>query len=118
MESLNEIIIKEGGKRRVENERLLKLMSCAKFHQFLTLTCVRSCYHISCVGSDRAWISHKHNLILTNTKGDTIHHREDLCNSKGSHTVNSRSELIYIDKNYDINKSTKDFEQSKTFIKY
>lgn len=72
----------------------------------LTLTTVDGFYHISCVTSDKIWVSDGHNLILTNIKGFPLHRVEDLCNdlSHGLHTVNSGGDLIYIDKGFNINK--------------
>lgn len=84
MESFNEIQIKEGGKRRVENDRLLKLIYGAKFHHFLARTCVRSNSYI----------------YISKTQSYLNRHKS---NSKGSQTVTcySESEFIYMDENYD-----------------
>eukprot|EP00105_Crassostrea_gigas_P034189 XP_019918337.1 PREDICTED: uncharacterized protein LOC105317290 [Crassostrea gigas] len=117
MESLSAIQIKERGTRRVENQCLLKLMSSAEFHQSLTVTGVDCSYHISCVTSDRVWVSDRNNLILTNTKGVCLHCVEgDLFSDSGLHTLTNESELIYIDCNDDINKLAKDINTTKTFI--
>nr|XP_034309429.1 uncharacterized protein LOC117683724 [Crassostrea gigas] len=119
MESLSAIQITERGNRRVGNQCLLKLMSVPEFHQSLTLTGVDGCYHISCVTSDRVWVSdHWDNLMLTDTTGVPLHRVEDLCSGyeRGLHTVNSESELIYIDRNYNINKLSKDMKTTTTFI--
>ncbi|XP_019930323.3 uncharacterized protein [Magallana gigas] len=119
MESLSAIQITERGNRRVGNQCLLKLTAGAEFHQSFTVTGAGSCYHISCVTSDRVWVGNdRNNIILTNTTGDTLHHVEDLCHGGfGLHTVNSESELIYIDRNYNINKLSKDMKTTTTFIK-
>lgn len=75
MESLCGIKITERGNRRVGNVRQLKLM----LHKSLTLRGVYGCYHISSMTADRVWVSdEKNNLILANTKGDTLHHLKDL----------------------------------------
>ncbi|XP_065929645.1 uncharacterized protein [Magallana gigas] len=118
MESLSAIQITERGNRRVGNQCLLKLTSRAEFHQSLTLTGVDRCYHISCVTSDRVWVSDKNNLILTDTTGVPLHRVEDSWSDLhgGFHTVNSESELIYIDRNYNINKLSKDMKTTTTFI--
>ncbi|XP_065929641.1 uncharacterized protein [Magallana gigas] len=119
MESLSAIQITERGNRRVGNQCLLKLTSAPEFHQSLTLTGVDRCLHISCVTSDRVWVSdHRKNLILTDTKGVPLHRVEDSCRGlyRGLHTVNSESELIYIDRNYNINKLSKDMKTTTTFI--
>nr|XP_019918337.2 uncharacterized protein LOC105317290 [Crassostrea gigas] len=118
MESLSAIQIKERGTRRVGNQCLLKLMSSAEFHQSLTVTGVDCSYHISCVTSDRVWVSDwRNNLMLTDTTGVPLHRVEDSCNGdSGLHTVTNESELIYIDWNDDINKLAKDINTTKTFI--
>uniref|UniRef100_K1Q7T1 A-kinase anchor protein 9 n=1 Tax=Magallana gigas TaxID=29159 RepID=K1Q7T1_MAGGI len=121
MESLSAIQITERGNRRVGNQSLLKLTSGTELHQSLTLTGVDRCHHISCVTSDRVWVSDgRNNLILTDTTGVPLHHVEDLyrdLDRGGLHTVNSESELIYIDRNNDINKLSKDMKTTTTFIK-
>uniref|UniRef100_K1QAL4 Tripartite motif-containing protein 3 n=1 Tax=Magallana gigas TaxID=29159 RepID=K1QAL4_MAGGI len=118
MESLSAIQITERGNRRVGNECLLKLTSGAEFHQPLVVPCVRNCYHISCVTSDRVWVSDYNNLILTNTAGVPIHRVEDSCRAfyRGIHTVNGESELIYIDLNNNISKLSNDMKTTTTFI--
>ncbi|XP_065930765.1 uncharacterized protein [Magallana gigas] len=123
MESLSAIQITERGNRRIGNQCLLKLTSGAEFHQSLTVTDVDHCDHISCVTSDRVWVSdHRNNLMLTDTTGVPLHRVEDSCHGldgrwgNGLHTVNSESELIYIDRNYNINKLSKDMKTTTTFI--
>ncbi|XP_065939276.1 uncharacterized protein [Magallana gigas] len=117
MESLSAIQITERGNRRVGNQCLLKLTSGAEFHQSLTVTGVGRCYHISCVTSDRVWVSDHYIIMLTNTTGVSLHRVKDLCSDLyGLHTVNSESELIYIDRKYNINKLSKDMKTTTTFI--
>ncbi|XP_065937592.1 uncharacterized protein [Magallana gigas] len=117
MESLSAIQITERGNRRVGNQCLLKLTSGAELHQSLTVTGVDRCNHISCVTSDRVWVSGINNLMLTDTTGVPLHRVEDSCSHIfGLHTVNSESELIYIDEDYNINKLSKDMKTTTTFI--
>nr|XP_034310410.1 uncharacterized protein LOC105324563 isoform X1 [Crassostrea gigas]XP_034310411.1 uncharacterized protein LOC105324563 isoform X1 [Crassostrea gigas]XP_034310412.1 uncharacterized protein LOC105324563 isoform X1 [Crassostrea gigas]XP_034310413.1 uncharacterized protein LOC105324563 isoform X1 [Crassostrea gigas]XP_034310414.1 uncharacterized protein LOC105324563 isoform X1 [Crassostrea gigas]XP_034310415.1 uncharacterized protein LOC105324563 isoform X1 [Crassostrea gigas]XP_034310416.1 un len=120
MELLSAIQITERGNRRIGNQCLLKLTSVPEFHQSLTVTGVSRCLHISCVTSDRVWVSDdRNNLILTDTTGVTLHCVEDLCSDlygTGLHTVNSESELIYIDRNYNIKKLSKDMKTTTIFI--
>ncbi|XP_065932364.1 uncharacterized protein [Magallana gigas] len=118
MESLSAIQITERGNRRVGNQCLLKLTSGAELHQSLTLTGVCGCYHISCVTSDRVWVCDTYNIMLTDTTGVPLHRVEDSCRGvfRGLHTVNSESELIYIDRDYNINKLSKDMKTNTTFI--
>ncbi|XP_052681748.1 uncharacterized protein LOC128162550 [Crassostrea angulata] len=117
MESLS-IQITERGNRRVGNQCLLKLTSVPEFHQSLTVTGVGRCFHISCVTSDRVWVSNWNNLILTDTTGVPLHRVKDscICYDRGFHTVNTESELIYIDRNYNINKLSKDMKTTTTFM--
>nr|XP_034308421.1 uncharacterized protein LOC105332837 [Crassostrea gigas]XP_034308422.1 uncharacterized protein LOC105332837 [Crassostrea gigas]XP_034308423.1 uncharacterized protein LOC105332837 [Crassostrea gigas]XP_034308424.1 uncharacterized protein LOC105332837 [Crassostrea gigas]XP_034308425.1 uncharacterized protein LOC105332837 [Crassostrea gigas]XP_034308426.1 uncharacterized protein LOC105332837 [Crassostrea gigas]XP_034308427.1 uncharacterized protein LOC105332837 [Crassostrea gigas]XP_03430842 len=118
MESLSAIQITERGNRRVGNQCLLKLTSAPELHQSLTVTGVDRCYHISCVTSDRVWVSGRYNLILTDTTGVSLHRVKDLGSVlyTGIHTVNSESELIYIDRKRNINKLSKDMKTTTTFI--
>lgn len=119
MYSLSEIQITKDGNRRIENDRLLKLMSSLDLLYSLTLTTVDGCYHISCVTSDKIQISDGHNLILTNIKGFPLHCVEDLCSdlSHRLHTVNSEGELIYKDKGFNINKLSTNMKTTTTLIK-
>nr|XP_034319601.1 uncharacterized protein LOC117687359 [Crassostrea gigas] len=119
--SLTAIQITERGNRRVGNQCLLKLTSGAEFHQSLTVTGVGCCYHISRVTSKRVWVSDdENNLILTDITGVPLHCVEGSCSGdisgNGLHTVNSENELIYIDRNYNINKLSKDMKTTTTFI--
>nr|XP_034309984.1 uncharacterized protein LOC105346123 [Crassostrea gigas] len=119
MESLSAIQITERGNRRVGNQWLLKLTSGPELHQSLTVTDVDRYYHISCVTSDQVWVSDdRNNLILTDTTGVPLHRVEDLVSGLygALHTVNSESELIYINRNYNINKLSKDMKTITTFI--
>uniref|UniRef100_K1QAS3 Tripartite motif-containing protein 3 n=1 Tax=Magallana gigas TaxID=29159 RepID=K1QAS3_MAGGI len=116
MESLSGIPTPGTEKPQQGNQCLLKLTSGAEFHQSLTVTGVDGCDHISCVTSDRVWVSNGHNLILTDTTGVPLHRVEDSCSGYGLHTVNSESELIYIDMDDDINKLSKDMKTTTTFI--
>lgn len=87
--------------------------------QSFTVTNVRQINHLffSCITSDRVWVSDdRNNIILTNKKGDILHRMEDVINGHGVHTVNSESELIYIDRNHNINKLSVDLETSITVI--
>lgn len=101
--SVSEIQITDRGKRRIGNERLLKLVSNPELQRCVEVKGVRGCSNISCMTSELVWISDSfNNLILTNTAGDTLHYRDDLCSEYGSHTVNKEKEFIYIDRNYNI----------------
>uniref|UniRef100_K1P6X0 Tripartite motif-containing protein 3 n=1 Tax=Magallana gigas TaxID=29159 RepID=K1P6X0_MAGGI len=117
MESLSEIPTTGTEKPQQGNQCLLKLMSPPELLPSLTVTGVRRCLHISCVTSDRVWVSdHENNLMLTDTTGVPLHRVEDSCRGDGLHTVNSESELIYINRNYNINKLSEDMKTTTTFI--
>lgn len=80
IESLSKIHESEKEKPKEGRECLLKLASPLKLLRSLTVEGVGGCGHISCVTSDRVWVSDdKNNIVLTNIKGDPLHHREDLC---------------------------------------
>nr|XP_034319907.1 uncharacterized protein LOC117687458 [Crassostrea gigas] len=118
MESLSEIPTTGTEKPQQGNQCLLKLMSPPELLHSLTVTGVDGCcYHISCVTSDRVWVSDRYNLLLTDTTGVPLHRVEHSCRGeRGLHTVNSESELIYIDEDYNINKLSKDMKTTTTFI--
>eukprot|EP00105_Crassostrea_gigas_P044861 XP_019929009.1 PREDICTED: uncharacterized protein LOC109620626 [Crassostrea gigas] len=122
MESLSGIPTPGTEKPQQGNQCLLKLMSPPELLHSPTVTGVDGCDHISCVTSERVWVSdYRNNLILTDTTGVPLHHVEDSCSDSydgyGLHTVNSETELIYIDRNYNINKLSKDMKTTTTFIK-
>uniref|UniRef100_K1RC17 Tripartite motif-containing protein 3 n=1 Tax=Magallana gigas TaxID=29159 RepID=K1RC17_MAGGI len=117
MESLSGIPTQGTEKPQQGNLCLMKLTSGPEFHQSLTVTGVYGCVHISCVTSDRVWVSDDaNNLMLTDTTGVPLHRVKNSCSGRGLHTVNSDSELIYIDRNYNINKLSKDMKTTTTFI--
>lgn len=74
--------------------------------------------HISCVALDNFWVNEGNKFILMNKKGDSIHQLNDLntYSHDGIHTVNSDSELLFIDKSDKINKVSKDMKTITTFI--
>ncbi|XP_052694642.1 uncharacterized protein LOC128172945 [Crassostrea angulata] len=114
IKSLTEIPTTWTEETQEENERLWKLSSPI----FFQLKGVRRFYHISCVTSDRVWVSDdRNNLMLTDTTGVPLHRLEDSCSDPftGFHTVNSESELIYIDEDNNINKLSKDMKTTTTF---
>lgn len=93
-------------------------MSSLALCKSLTLTGVNSCYHISYVKSDQAWVSDDNNLILTNATGDSLKQLNDVCKDlfRGVHTVNSDGDLIYINKDYEISKLSYDMKSYTTLI--
>lgn len=117
MDSLNEWPIVDVEKPQEGNESLLKLIYPPKLLQTLTLKYIGRCFHISNVSSDLVWVSDQNNIILTNKKGVNLHHLSDTYSRLilTSHTVNSENELIYIDKNFKINKLSRDMKPSTLF---
>eukprot|EP00105_Crassostrea_gigas_P043478 XP_019927626.1 PREDICTED: uncharacterized protein LOC105339862 isoform X2 [Crassostrea gigas] len=117
--SMAKLLNKEGLVQSLCEINITQLMSAPEIQKSITVRGVHDYKHISCVTSDRAWVSdHKNNLILTNTTGVTLHYVMDLCSSSyGSHTVNSENELIYINRKFNINKLLKDMKTTTTIIK-
>ncbi|XP_062591607.1 uncharacterized protein LOC134253114 [Saccostrea cucullata] len=111
---LGKIHIIETGKRQLRFE-----MTTPMLRKSITVKGVSNVDHISCVPSDRVWISDWYNnLILTNTEGDKLHHLTNVLGSyTGIHTVNRVGELIYTDKEFNINASTKYIRTMVTLIK-
>ncbi|XP_061185845.1 uncharacterized protein LOC133193949 [Saccostrea echinata] len=90
-------------------------MSRLVLQKSVTVEGVKYSCHISCVTSDRVWISDGYNnLILTNTEGEELDHLTDVVSGDGVHTVNKDGDLIYIDKNYNIIKLS--INKSKSII--
>eukprot|EP00105_Crassostrea_gigas_P009812 XP_011424898.1 PREDICTED: uncharacterized protein LOC105326507 [Crassostrea gigas] len=118
MESLIEIQTTKTKESQKENECQLQRMSADDFYQSLTIAGVSQCSHISCVTSDRLWISGVSDLILKNLSNVLLHRVNDPCSgyNQGIHTLNSESELIYINKDYYIKKLSKNMETTTTFI--
>ncbi|XP_062591226.1 uncharacterized protein LOC134252738 [Saccostrea cucullata] len=113
VEFLSEIQIIERGQRQVRKEDLLELMSSPVLQRKIELKTKGTVIHISCLNSDRFWISNMLNnyntdMILTNTEGEALHRlickiSTDRWNSMdGAHTVNNKGELIHIDNSKNI----------------
>lgn len=117
MDSTNQKQIKQTKNSQDENGCPLNL-ACPPLHS-LKVTGTHHCLHISCVTSDRVWVSDGENLALTNTKGDTLHIVNDLFNdfNIGPHTVNNKGDLVYIATDADINILSKDMKTKKVFVK-
>ncbi|XP_022288140.2 uncharacterized protein LOC111100486 isoform X2 [Crassostrea virginica] len=112
-------LVPSGIPRRAGVEDLLTLLSSPVVRKSLSVTGVKQCFHIFCVTPDRFWVSDLYNLILTDTAtGKQLHRVEHSSHSwTGKHTVNSKGELIYIDKKYNIIKLCNDMETTTTLIK-
>lgn len=73
LKSLSEIEISWNKNRHVRNERHMKLISPPELHHSIEVAGIDSFDKISFVTPDRVWVSDRHNLILTNKSGDTLH---------------------------------------------
>lgn len=114
IKTLSEIrIIAPGKQRRELGELPLALRSLPVLQKSLSVKGVKSCNHISCVTSDRFWVDDggSNLFLIDTTTGDKLHHVQIEKEIKGkglmregTHTVNHKCELIYIDKFYNINK--------------
>ena len=107
--------------RRVGNEILVRPLFSPVLQICLSVTGIDACRHISCVTPDQVWVSDDNKLVLTDTTtGDNLYTVKDSWHSDsggGVHTVNNDFELIYINKNKEINKLSKDMKKTITFIR-
>lgn len=112
IDRLAEIQFKEGGKRCLQNDRLLNLT--------FKITDADVCNHISCVSSDKAWVSDfKNNLFLINSIGKSMHQLKDFERKYfllGFHTVGCERDLFFIDKDFNIIKWSNDINATTIFI--
>ena len=126
IEILSNIQITKRGMHHAHNEPLLTMMQPPVLEKFpFEVGGINVCKHISCESTDRVWVSDAHNIILRDipTKESVHCVFDSLQNSRpdlpglGLHTVNCQSELIYIDKEFNINKLSKDMKIKTIFIK-
>ncbi|XP_062581826.1 uncharacterized protein LOC134243588 [Saccostrea cucullata] len=103
--------------RKAKVESLVKMMRTPVLKKTFTMD-VRDGYHISCLSSEKFWISDfwKNKAILTNTEGEKLHLQKGILGGYGSHTVNSAGELIYIDESYNIIKLSEDNRSKSNLI--
>ncbi|XP_062612075.1 uncharacterized protein LOC134273871 [Saccostrea cucullata] len=117
---LSEIQTKESGKRQARNECMLKLMPVPKLLKWIE-TEVSEVTHISCLSSDRVWISDvmEIKMFLTNIAGEKLRHITDMVYTFGTvgyHAVTSTCDLIYVDADGNIIKLSKNYRKN-TLIK-
>ncbi|XP_062579273.1 uncharacterized protein LOC134241223, partial [Saccostrea cucullata] len=93
------------------------MMSSVVFHKSVTVPGVTYGGHISRLTSDEVWVNDVNNLVLTNTAGTNLHQLTDIDSGCGVHTVNSDGDLIYINRNGNINKLSKVDKVKSTLIK-
>ena len=98
------ILIKNIGKRQAGDQHLLRLMPTPNLQKSLYLNELYSPDLVIFVTSDEIWLNDGNNLVLKNINtGKDVHCIENLCNSIVMHTVNGKGELIYVDKDYNVN---------------
>ena len=118
VELLSDIQITRRGKRilPVRNELLPTMTPSPALQKYFSVTGVDGCYHISCVTPDRVWVNDGNHLILTDTsKGCKLYAMEGSFDSDiGKHTVNRKGELIYINKEENVNVLSNDMETTTT----
>ncbi|XP_061182384.1 uncharacterized protein LOC133190713 [Saccostrea echinata] len=91
-------------------------MYTAVLQRSVTLTGVSRGRHISCVTSNLVWASDRDNLILTDTAGKTRCRLTDIYSGDGVHSVMGDGQLIYIDRDYNINVLSRDNKTKTTLI--
>ncbi|XP_062605152.1 uncharacterized protein LOC134266962 [Saccostrea cucullata] len=115
---LKEIQFIERGQRYVRKDSLLKLISTPVLHRTVMVTGVKGVFHVCFVTPDQVWITDYDNFLLINTKGDILHQPTDKSTYYGgSNTVTITGDLLYIDKDYNINKLSKDNRNKSILIK-
>ncbi|XP_062597448.1 uncharacterized protein LOC134258874 [Saccostrea cucullata] len=117
LDSLVEIKIIKAEKRQVRKEKMLKLMQKGTLKKYVAVSHLLQGLHIFLVKPDKIWVSDGRSLILTNSKGNKLHRLFDVSEYCGAHTVNSAGELIYADKDLNINKLSADNTTKSTLIK-
>ena len=116
---LSEIKITQSEKnRQAGNELLPTLMSSPVLQKSTAWKSTGYCYHISCVTPDRVWVSVFDNIYLMDTATRKAVYRLEgsLEFESGKHTVNCDSELIYIEKQDNINKLSADMNRNTLLI--
>lgn len=111
----------EKRKRLLENEHWIRVMPtvlCKTSFQIKPLQLQRMIPQRQCqgLGLDQIWFSERDNLFSTNTKGETINEISyDLSYSlyfRSTYTITREQELIYLNKNGNIVKISRDMEST------
>lgn len=115
---LSEIQIKEKGKRQLEKERLITLMSSPVLKKTFKVIGISNCVHMSLEAPDGVWASnHVGRINRTSiTTGKTVYYIADSIGKFGTHTVNSKGELIYVDERNVIRKLSYNKKRKTIFI--
>ena len=113
---LCEIRIQKKGHRQAAKDRLLKMMPTPVFQKSFKLGYFFG-GDFSFVSTKLIWVHDGHKLILKDTTtGENIHRVDDSCTSEGTNTLNREGELIYVDKDYNINILKKNRQTKTAFI--
>ena len=112
---LCEIQIRKKGKRQAANYRLITMIPTPVFKKSIQTD--RFSGDFTFVSTDLIWLRDRHNLILWDTTtGENIHCVEGSCDSGVTHTLNREGELIYVDKDNDINILQKNMQTKTHFV--
>lgn len=107
----------QGIKKPQKENACLNVIFPPKFLHSFVVYDVDTCKHISFVEPNNVWVSDvSNNLIYTNTKCRSKHHVNLIGRGHGIHTVNSESELIYIDSENNIKKLSNNLKTTTTFV--
>ncbi|XP_062571628.1 uncharacterized protein LOC134233656 [Saccostrea cucullata] len=118
---LGRIQTTETRKRQARSEQLFKVISPPMVQKTFkvkpTWLLDKVSLHISCVTPGIAWVSSWNNLNLTDTAGNNVLFLKDKCNNNGVHTVTKEGSLVYIDREYNINKLSLSNETKSTLMR-
>lgn len=111
--------------RSIGNECLFDLMQTPELqNSFFVGDPGFQCHHISVLTSDRFWVNNDTMLFLTSSEGDILFDVEDFHGglqssafTGGVHTVNSKQELFYLNRRFNIKKLSNDMKTKTTFVK-
>lgn len=101
-----------------ENNYRLNLESLPVFDRCLQVHDVVHCYHISCQAPDSLSLSYRGNLVVRMSTEQIPLSFNELYPGYGIHTFNIESELIYIDRIYNINKISNDMKSITPFVPF
>lgn len=98
-----------------------KLMCLPKFMCAFEMTKNNKGFHINYVTTEVLWVSDRNTVYSYDLDGDNLEYAHYLfegntLTGSGSHTVNKKAELIYIDTNYNIKTLPITSEKVVTFI--
>lgn len=109
--------IRQKNARYVEKKLDLELMETPIVHKNVIMERLHCCLHISCVTEELLCVSDEERTVLINTKGEITQIIKNFGDQCGTHTVNTKRKLIYIDEKYNINILSIGNKFGSTFIK-